>query len=212
MIDSLKNSHTGTLFIVSAPSGAGKTSLVNALIKDSEGIKVSVSCTTRPIRPGEIDGVNYHFITRDAFIARTQSGDFLESAEVFGNFYGTSQAWVKNQLASGTDIILEIDWQGAQQVRRLVPGAVSIFILPPSRKTLLERLRGRGQDDEGIIAKRYAEAVNEMSHYPESDYLVINDNFEHALDDLKSIVRSQRLRQVRQDRVHQQLISDLLTQ
>jgi guanylate kinase len=210
MTDNSTQSHTGTLFIVSAPSGAGKTSLVNALIADCKDIKVSVSYTTRPIRPGEINGVNYHFITRDAFVERTQKGDFMESAEVFGNFYGTSQAWVKQELTSGFDIILEIDWQGAQQVRKLMPAAVSIFILPPSRKTLLERLRGRGQDDETIIAKRYAEAVNEMSHYSESDYLVINDTFEDALADLKAIVCSQRLRQLRQDRVHQQLIGELL--
>jgi guanylate kinase len=203
-------SHRGTLFIVSAPSGAGKTSLVNALIQSSHGIKVSISYTTRPIRPGEIDGINYHFVTREAFIKRIQEGDFLESAEVFGNFYGTSQAWVEEQLAKGIDIILEIDWQGAQQVRRLVPAAVSIFILPPSRKTLLERLRGRKQDDESIISKRYAEAVSEMSHYPESDYLVINDDFQQALDDLKAIVRSQGLRQPRQSLAHQKMISELL--
>lgn len=201
----------GTLFIVSAPSGAGKTSLVNALIQSSRGIKVSISYTTRPIRPGEIDGINYHFVSREAFDQRLQQGDFLESAEVFGNFYGTSQAWVQEQLASGVDIILEIDWQGAQQVRRLLPAAVSIFILPPSRSTLLERLQGRKQDDEAIIAKRYAEAVSEMSHYAESDYLVINDDFQKALDDLKAIVRSQSLRQTRQQQVHQNLINDLLS-
>ena len=199
--------HTGTLFIISAPSGAGKTSLVKALLDSTPDIKVSVSYTTRAMRPGEVNGVNYHFVTRDAFIERMEQGDFLESAEVFGNFYGTSQDWVKKQLASGGDIILEIDWQGAQQVRKLMPAAVSIFILPPSRKTLLERLRGRGQDNEEVIAKRYAEAVNEMSHYAESDYLVINDDFQKALQDLKAIVHSQRLRQDRQDQVHQKLIT-----
>ncbi len=203
--------HTGTLFIISAPSGAGKTSLVKALLDGTDGIKVSVSYTTRAIRPGEINGVNYHFVTREAFIDRIQQGDFLESAEVFGNYYGTSQDWVQKQLVSGDDIILEIDWQGAQQVRKLMPAAVSVFILPPSRKTLLERLRTRGQDDEAIIAKRYAEAVNEMSHYSESDYVVINDDFQTALHDLKAIVHSQRLRQIRQDRVHQKLITDLLS-
>jgi len=211
MTDNLNLSLTGTLFIISAPSGAGKTSLVNALLENSRGIKVSVSYTTRSLRPGEVDGVNYHFVSRETFIARMEQGDFLESAEVFGNFYGTSQDWVKKQLADGIDIILEIDWQGAQQVRRLLPAAVSIFILPPSRKTLLERLQGRGQDDEKIIAKRYAEAVNEMSHYSESDYIVINDDFQQAVNDLAAIVQSQRLRQARQDRVHQQLISELLT-
>jgi len=203
--------HTGTLFIISAPSGAGKTSLVKALLDSTPEIKVSVSYTTRAMRPGEVNGVNYHFVTRDAFIERMEQGDFLESAEVFGNFYGTSQDWVKKQLASGGDIILEIDWQGAQQVRKLMPAAVSIFILPPSRKTLLERLRGRGQDNEEVIAKRYAEAVNEMSHYAESDYLVINDDFQKALQDLKAIVHSQRLRQDRQDQVHQKLITELLS-
>ena len=208
------SSHTqaGTLFIVSAPSGAGKTSLVHALVQGSHDIKVSISYTTRPIRPGEIDGINYHFVSREVFVQRLQKGDFLESAEVFGNLYGTSQDWVKEQLAQGLDIILEIDWQGAQQVRRLMPTAVSIFILPPSRKTLLERLRGRKQDDESIINKRYAEAVSEMSHYAESDYLVINDEFQKALDDLKAIVRGQSLRQTRQQQLHQQLISELLAQ
>jgi len=208
---SYSRNYQGTLFIVSAPSGAGKTSLVNALLDSTPDIKVSVSYTTRAIRPGETDGVNYHFVTREVFIERIQQGDFLESAEVFGNYYGTSQRWVKEQLASGDDIILEIDWQGAQQVRKLMPGVVSIFILPPSRKTLLERLRTRGQDDETIIAKRYAEAANEMSHYSESDFIVINDDFQQALGDLQAIVRSQRLRQERQNRIRQQLITDLLS-
>jgi len=207
----LNKSHTGTLFIISAPSGAGKTSLVKALLEKIKHIKVSVSYTTRTIRPGEVNGVNYHFVTHEAFISRIQQGDFLEHAEVFGNYYGTSQAWVEEQLASGDDIILEIDWQGAQQVRRLMSSVVSIFILPPSRKTLLERLRGRGQDNEEVIAKRYGEAVNEMSHYAESDYIVINDDFQQALDDLKAIVHSQRLRQQRQDQIHQRLIADLLS-
>jgi len=203
--------HTGTLFIISAPSGAGKTSLVKALLESTPDIKVSVSYTTRAMRPGEVNGVNYHFVTREAFIERMEQGDFLESAEVFGNYYGTSQDWVKKQLATGGDIILEIDWQGAQQVRKLMPAAVSIFILPPSRKTLLERLRGRGQDNEEVIAKRYAEAVNEMSHYSESDFIVINDDFQKALQDLKAIIQSQHLRQIRQDQVHQKLITELLS-
>lgn len=203
--------HRGTLFIISAPSGAGKTSLVKALLESTPDIKVSVSYTTRAMRPGETDGINYHFVTREDFIKRMEQGDFLESAEVFGNYYGTSQRWVEEQLASGRDIILEIDWQGAQQVRKLMPAAVSIFILPPSRKTLLERLHTRGQDDEAIIAKRYAEAVNEMSHYAESDYLIINDDFGKALQDLKCIINSQRLRQLRQDQVHQKLITELLS-
>lgn len=210
-IDPLNKPHKGSLFVVSAPSGAGKTSLLKALVESVPGIRVSVSYTTRPIRPGEIDGVNYHFTTRKDFLEQVERGDFLEHAEVFGNLYGTSQRWVEEQLELGGDIILEIDWQGAQQVRRLMPAAVSVFILPPSREVLIKRLRGRGQDSEEIIALRTAEAITEMTHYAESDYLVINDQFEQALADLKAIVHSQRLRQLRQDALHQALINSLLS-
>lgn len=198
------------LYVISAPSGAGKTSLVKALVDGTPHLKVSVSYTTRARRMGEVDGVNYHFVTREQFLAKVQQGDFLEHAEVFGNLYGTSQSWVEQQLHSGDDIILEIDWQGAQQIRKLMPDAITIFILPPSREVLIQRLRNRGQDSEEIIARRTAEAINEMTHYSESDYLVVNDNFQHALHDLQSIVHSERLRQVRQGARHESLIENLL--
>lgn len=202
---------TGTLYIVSAPSGAGKTSLVKALIDQLDSLRVSVSHTTRAMRPGEIDGVNYHFTRRDQFLAQVAQGDFLEHAEVFGNLYGTSQSTVEKTLAQGNDLILEIDWQGAQQVRRAMPDARSIFILPPSRTTLRERLTNRGQDDESVIEGRMALAVDEISHYVEYDYLVINDDFNTALDDLKSILRSARLNVSRQDERHQALLTALLS-
>lgn len=197
--------------MVSAPSGAGKTSLVKALVERSPEVRVSVSYTTRLIRPGEIDGVNYHFVSREVFVDMIERGDFLEHAEVFGNLYGTSQSWVESQLERGGDIILEIDWQGAQQVRRLMPASVSIFILPPSREILIQRLRNRGQDSEEIIARRTDEAITEMAHYAESDYLIINDQFQQALADLQAIVHGQRLRQDRQNALHQSLISSLLS-
>ena len=207
----LNKSCKGNLFVISAPSGAGKTSLVKALVETFPGIRVSVSHTTRQIRPGETDGVNYHFVTRETFVEMAQRGEFLEHAEVFGNLYGTSQRWVEEQLEKGGDIILEIDWQGAQQIRRLMPSAVTIFILPPSRAVLIERLRNRGQDSEDIITRRTAAAISEMTHYAESDYLLINDQFQQALADLAAIVHSQRLRQGRQDVLHQALISSLLS-
>lgn len=202
---------TGTLYIISAPSGAGKTSLVKALIDQIDSLRVSVSHTTRAMRPGEIDGVNYHFTSREAFLARVNESDFLEHAEVFGNLYGTSQSTVEQTLAEGNDLILEIDWQGAQQVRRAMPDARSIFILPPSRTTLRERLTNRGQDDESVIEGRMALAVDEISHYVEYDYLVINDDFNTALDDLKSILRSARLNVSRQEQRHKGLLTALLS-
>jgi guanylate kinase len=189
---------TGTLYTVSAPSGAGKTSLVNALIERCQDLRVSVSHTTRPIRPGEQDGLNYHFVPESSFLAMLERNEFLEHARVFGNLYGTSGVWVENQLKLGTDIILEIDWQGAQQVKRLLPLTQAIFILPPSREALLQRLKLRGQDDPAIIQNRMNVAVEEMSHYVESDYLVVNQDFDQALDELQSIVISQRLRTLRQ--------------
>ncbi len=200
----------GNLFIVSAPSGAGKTSLVNALLERLDGVRVSVSHTTRPQRPGEVDGVNYHFIDRAGFERMRDAGDFLESAEVFGNLYGTSQRWVEQTLAAGTDVILEIDWQGGQQVRRLLPAAISVFILPPGRDALEQRLRGRGQDAPEVIARRLAEAVGEMSHYAEADFLVVNDRFDTALAELCAIVTSARLRLSRQSLRHAGLIGQLL--
>ena len=184
---------TGSLYTVSAPSGAGKTSLVKALVERCPGLKVSVSHTTRPMRPTEVDGVNYYFVSEDTFAAMLEKAEFLEHARVFGNLYGTSAVWVEKQLHSGLDVILEIDWQGAQQVKRLLPQTRAIFILPPSREALQQRLSQRGQDDAITIESRMNAAVEEMSHYVESDFLVVNDDFGQALADLQAIVSSQRL-------------------
>lgn len=203
---------TGTLYIVSAPSGAGKTSLVKAMIGQIKTLRVSVSHTTRAMRPGEVDGVNYHFTSREDFLEQVGQGDFLEHAEVFGNLYGTSQSTVERTLAAGYDLILEIDWQGAQQVRRALPQARSIFILPPTRNALQERLSNRGQDADETIAGRMAEAVAEMSHYVEYDYLVINDDFHTALDDMKSILRAGRLSLAHQQNLNSGLLTTLLSQ
>lgn len=183
----------GTLFIVTAPSGAGKTSLVQALIEREQNLRVSVSHTTRAKRPGEEDGVNYHFVDEAAFMEILQAGNFFESAHVYGNHYGTSQLWVNEQLEAGLDVILEIDWQGAVQVRNLDPNACSIFILPPSLETLKTRLQNRAQDDTETIEERMREAVAEISHVAEADFVVINDDFDTALEDLSSIIRSYRL-------------------
>ena len=204
------NATTGTLYIVSAPSGAGKTSLVKALIETQAQIRVSVSHTTRAMRPGEVDQVNYHFTAREDFIAMLDRDEFLEHAEVFGNLYGTSQRWVEQTLKQGYDLILEIDWQGAQQVRRLMPQAKSIFILPPTQEALRQRLNNRGQDSDEIIDGRMREAVSEMSHYVEYDYLVINDDFKVALDDLKAIFRANQQLQTLQQQRHADLLSRLL--
>lgn len=201
----------GTLFTVSAPSGAGKTSLVARLLEEMADVQVSISHTTRAMRPGEADGVNYHFVSHEAFQEMLGEAAFLEHAQVFDNYYGTSQKWVEDTLASGRDVILEIDWQGAQQVRKLLPDTVSIFILPPSQQALRERLTGRGQDEEAIIDRRMAAAVEEMSHCAEGDYLVINDDFETALEELKAIVLSHRLRLATQQQRHHNLLSALLT-
>lgn len=201
---------TGTLYTVSAPSGAGKTSLVNALIKRCPDLLVSVSHTTRPMRPGEKDGVNYHFVTENIFLAMLERTEFLEHARVFGNLYGTSGVWVTQQLQRGRDIILEIDWQGAQQVKRLLPQARAIFILPPSREDLQQRLNQRGQDDPDTIKTRMNVAVEEMSHYVESDFLVVNKEFDQALDELQSIVACQRLLTSRQQEVLSGMLRDLL--
>ena len=184
---------SGQLFIVSAPSGAGKSSLVKALLERDPAIRLSVSYTTRAPRPGEVDGVHYHFVSRDDFLARMARAEFLESAEVYGNFYGTSHPWIRDEMAAGQDILLEIDWQGAAQVRRLMPQAKSVFILPPSLETLRQRLEGRGTDSAEVIAKRMAAAREDISHALEFDYLVVNDRFEEALDDLLAIARGGRL-------------------
>lgn len=204
------NHSTGTLFIVAAASGAGKTSLVKALVDAQPSIRVSVSHTTRTMRPGETDGVNYHFVDRAEFTRMIDHGDFLEHAEVFGNLYGTSQSTLQQTLDEGHDLILEIDWQGAQQVRRLMPGARSVYILPPSQQALRQRLTNRGQDSDAIIDARMKEAVSEMSHYVEYDYLVINDDFATALEDLKAIFRANRLQQKPQQERHANLLTSLL--
>lgn len=201
----------GNLFTLSAPSGAGKTSLVNALLPTLSNVQVSVSHTTRAKRPGETEGVNYHFVALSEFERMIDKGDFLESAEVFGNRYGTSQRWVKETLAKGVDVILEIDWQGAEQVRRLLPETVSIFILPPSRSALEQRLNGRGQDSADVIQKRMSAAIDEMSHYPEADYVIVNDDFQTALAELRAIFVAERLHLDRQQLRHADLLRDLLS-
>lgn len=199
----------GTLFVISAPSGAGKTSLVSELLRRDDALRVSVSHTTRPMRPGERDGANYHFVTREQFEAMIARGEFLEHAEVFGNYYGTSQVWVEDTLARGLDVILEIDWQGAQQVRRLMPACVSIFIIPPSEEVLRARLTGRGTDAPEVIERRLAEAAEECRHSAEFDYLVVNDEFEVALADLLAIIRSQRLRMPVQQQRYREVLTEL---
>lgn len=204
-----------SLFLISAPSGAGKTSLVDALINASSLGKtdkfcVSVSHTTRPKRPGEIDGVNYHFVTQDVFRRMCEQGEFLEYAEVFGNFYGTSRAWVEQRMQSGWHVILEIDWQGAAQVKSIMPEAISIFILPPSLETLRARLTSRAQDKPEVIEKRMAEAVNELSHYEQADYLLINDDFNEALANLRAIFQGQYQPGQRELAKQQALLQSLL--
>jgi len=204
------NQSSGTLYIVSAPSGAGKTSLVTALIKADPRVSVSVSHTTRAMRPGEQHGVNYHFVSHDDFKGLITQGDFLEHAEVFGNFYGTSRSALQEVLDRGNDLILEIDWQGAQQVRKLMPEARSIFILPPSQQALRERLDGRGQDSEAIIAGRMKEAVSEMVHYDEYEYVIINDDFDVALEELKAVFVANRLLLKKQQQRNCELLKELL--
>ncbi len=199
-----------TLYILSAPSGAGKTSLLKALRERDSALHVSVSHTTRPMRPGEENGVHYHFIDQAEFEQKVEQGDFLEHAQVFGNYYGTDEISLRDQLNSGVDTVLEIDWQGAQQVRHRFPDAVSIFILPPSPEALYDRLSNRGQDSEAVIQGRMQQAVSEMSHYAEFDYLVINDDFDQALDELAAIVTSQRLRIGRQSRRFAEMLTRLL--
>jgi guanylate kinase len=184
----------GQVFVVAAPSGAGKSSLVNALLKQDASIRLSVSFTTRAPRPGETHGREYHFVSREEFDACKARGEFLEAAEVHGNWYGTSRLWIEQQLKNGSDVLLEIDWQGAEQVRRLFPRAVGIFILPPSMETLRARLDQRGQDAPGVIERRLRAARGEMEHAPEFDYVIVNERFEQALDELAAIVTSTRLR------------------
>lgn len=188
------NLSSGSLFMVVAPSGAGKSTLVNALLAQEQAIKLSISYTTRAPRPGEENGREYHFIATEDFLARQLKGEFLESAEVHGNYYGTSRDWIAAQMNAGTDVLLEIDWQGAQQVKKQFPMAVGIFILPPSIAALEERLTKRGQDEHQVIARRLLAAGGEIAHAPEFEYVIINQEFASALEDLTSIVKATRCR------------------
>jgi guanylate kinase len=182
------------MLMIVAPSGAGKSSLVNALLQDDSALKLSLSTTTRAPRPGEVDGKDYRFASQEEFIAERDQGHFLEWAQVHGHFYGTSKPWIESQMQAGNDVMLEIDWQGAQQIRKLIPSVQWIFIFPPSIEALEERLRKRGQDDEETIQRRLAAAHVELMHAHEADYIVVNDSFEQALLDLKHILASSRLR------------------
>lgn len=202
---------TGTLYIISAPSGAGKTTLVQALVESVPDAAVSVSHTTRKMREGEQDGVDYHFVSEQAFDEKVESGDFLEHARVFGNQYGTSRQQIQEQLLKGIDVILEIDWQGARQIRQLMTDCLTIFILPPSIATLRERLTSRAQDSEEIIQQRMDEAVSEMSHYAEFDYIVINDALDTAIEELRSIFICHRLNRDYQQQKHTELLAGLLS-
>ena len=200
----------GTLFVVSAPSGTGKTTLVKVLTKRDANIVFSVSHTTRLPRPGEHDGIDYHFVDARQFQSMVQEGMFLEHARVFGHLYGTSRESVCRELEAHRDVVLEIDWQGARQIRERMPGAIGIFVLPPSRKSLRRRLEARGQDSERIIAERVCTAVSDLSHYHEFDYLIVNDSIDRAADDLASIVRAHRLANLRQTRSLGGLLAELL--
>lgn len=188
----------GNLYIISAPSGAGKTSLVKALLQTGLDLSLSISYTSRPARPEEVHGRDYHFITREVFEQRLKQGEFLESAELYGNFYGTSKNWINETIMSGRDILLEIDSQGARQVRQVFPAAVGIFVLPPSLEVLEMRLRHRAQDSLEAITRRLAAAREELSHVNEYDYVIINDKLDRALEDLKCIVQAERLKMTKQ--------------
>lgn len=200
---------SGTLFIVSAPSGAGKTSLVRALLAADPTVRLSVSFTTRAARPGEVDGRDYHFVSRETFEAMRARGDFLENAEVHGNLYGTSRPWIEAEMRSGSDLLLEIDWQGALQVKRLLPMAVGIFVLPPSLEVLAQRLSGRATDSAEVIERRLKAARAEIGHVGEFDYVIINQDFDAAAQDLISVVRAERLRLAPQLARHRDLIDKL---
>ncbi|WP_119978560.1 guanylate kinase [Shewanella algidipiscicola] len=201
----------GNLFIISAPSGAGKSSLLNAILQDNPAdMKVSVSHTTRQPRVGEVDGQHYHFVSVDKFKALIEKQAFFEWAEVFGNYYGTSREAIEVMLADGIDVFLDIDWQGAQQVKQMMPEAIGVFILPPSKAELERRLTGRGQDSSEVIADRMAQATSEISHYGEYDFIIVNDDFEQAQVDLKAIIRSQRLTRAGQIHTLNDMLNDLL--
>jgi guanylate kinase len=190
----LTPAYQGSMLMIVAPSGAGKSSLVNALLQDETGLKLSLSTTTRAPRPGEVNGKNYRFVTKEEFIREKDAGQFLEWAEVHGHFYGTSKPWIESQMQAGNDVMLEIDWQGAQQIRKLIPSVQWIFIFPPSIEALEERLRKRGQDDEATIQRRLAAAHIELQHAHEANFIVVNDAFDQALVDLKQILAASRLR------------------
>jgi len=198
---------SGALFIVSSPSGGGKTSLVKALLEAEPEVRLSVSHTTRVARPGEVNGCDYHFVMPREFERMLETGEFLESALIYGNHYGTSQKWIERERESGNDVLLEIDWQGAQQVRRLMRQVVSIFILPPSLEVLEARLKGRGQDSAEVVARRLGAAREEISHLAEYDYVIINEDFNRAALDLRSIIRAERLKLARQLVRHGNLIN-----
>ena len=200
---------SGNLFIISAPSGAGKTSLVSALLKLNTRIALSVSYTTRAPRPGETNGVNYHFVSRETFLEMAKNGDFLESAEVYGNLYGTSQTWISREIEKGRDILLEIDWQGAAQVRAKCLQTIGIFILPPSLAALELRLKGRNQDSDEVISKRLQAAREDISHVAEFDYVIINDNLDEALQQLNSVIVAAGLNRNRQLLLQSELINQL---
>ncbi|GLO59585.1 guanylate kinase [Vibrio sp. MACH09] len=204
----------GTLYIVSAPSGAGKSSLINALLETNPtyAMKVSVSHTTRGMRPGEEDGVHYHFIQKEQFEELIEQEQFLEYAEVFGNYYGTSRIWIEETLNKGIDVFLDIDWQGARQIRQQMPLAKSVFIIPPSNGELERRLTTRGQDSDAVVAKRMSEAKSEMSHFDEYDYLIINDDFDVSLMDFKAIIRAERLKQDKQAIKYSGMLTALLAE
>lgn len=199
----------GKLFIVTAPSGAGKTTLVRALVESDPSLRVSVSHTTRPKRSKEEDGVNYHFVEKAQFLDMLHAGDFLESAEVYGHHYGTSHSWVVEQLEQQQNVILEIDWQGATQVRNLIPEACYIFILPPSLESLTDRLEQRAQDDADTIERRMAQARSVIEHVAEADFVIINDDFDVALEDVRAVIRAQRLTTAHQQRNLAELLTKL---
>ena len=199
----------GNLFVIAAPSGAGKTSLTRALLERESGIRHSVSYTTRAPRPGERDGVDYHYVDIDRFMSLKGAGEFLEHAHVHGNWYATSATWLKAEVAAGRDVLLEIDWQGAAQVRKLLPDSVHVFILPPSLESLEQRLVKRGQDDPATIQRRLAAARDEIRHCGEFDYVIINQDFASAVDDLAAIVRSARLRSPQQSARYRSLLAQL---
>ena len=201
----------GTLYIISAASGAGKTTLVSAVLQQVSDLEVSVSHTTRAPREGEVDGENYHFVDKEKFEAMVEDSEFFEYATVFGNMYGTSRQHIQEQLLKGKDVILEIDWQGARQIRQLITDCKSVYIVPPSTEALRERLTSRGQDDESIISRRMHEAISEMSHYVEFDYLIINDDFDEARDNLAAIIKGNRMLHEHQQQLHADLLAKLLS-